>query len=222
MGDAMNISEGCTKRGRPPRGTEELRRQQLVKAAENLFISQGFAACMGDVAKAAGMSKKTIYAFFETKEDLFAAVIRAHMEENRIPVLAEDIADGTGMEEELTRYLRELGRAILQPGPIAFFRLTLAEADRFPELAHTFYREGANRHLTILAAWLTRQAERGLLEIGDPMETAAMLTSYAILEPMRRVGLGISELPSPAAIDSRARMAAHIFMRGCLRAHPGA
>jgi AcrR family transcriptional regulator len=217
MTDAINMPTGCAKRGRPPRGTEDLRRRQLIKAASELFIREGFSACMEDVAKAAGMSKKTIYAFFANKEELFAAVVRTHVEENTVPAPAVDTPDPDHLETALVTYLRDLARAVLVPEPLAFFRLTIAEADRFPELARAFYREGPQRKISIIAGWLAHQRDRGLIDV-DPTEAAALLASFVIIEPMRRIALGVSEIPSPADIEARARLAAHVFLRGCLAA----
>src|SRR5580698_4504059 len=82
------------KRGRPLRGTEDARRQSLLKAAEELFMDQGFgAASMDAVAKRAGVSKKTIYCFFDNKEKLFEAVMTDHLERRPIPAIERDIAD---------------------------------------------------------------------------------------------------------------------------------
>ena len=57
MDKAKNHTPPARKRGRPPRGTEDLRRQELLKAAETVFMEQGFSTCsMEAVAKLAGIS----------------------------------------------------------------------------------------------------------------------------------------------------------------------
>ena len=54
------------------------RRERLIAAAEHVFVEMGYgAASMDGIARRAGMSKKTIYQVFETKQDLFAAVIES-------------------------------------------------------------------------------------------------------------------------------------------------
>jgi len=56
---------------------KEARPQELLAAALDLFVERGFAATrLDDVAKAAGVSKGTLYLYFSSKEDLFKAVVR--------------------------------------------------------------------------------------------------------------------------------------------------
>ena len=204
------------KRGRPPRGTEELRRQEMLKAAETLFMEQGFeATSMEAVAKLAGISKKTIYAFVETKEALFEAVMRVHTDTSERPLLVNEVANLAAAEQALADYLNRLAHFILGPFAVSLFRLSIAEADRFPHIAQAFYREGALRSVHHLEAWLRLQTERGILNLDSPYDGAVMLTSTVILEPLRAAALGVAPLPSNAAMDSRAKMAAHIFLRGC-------
>src|SRR5258708_8265305 len=76
-----NAADSCSfraRRGRPCQIAEPKRRQLLLDAAESVFVELGYSsASMDDIARRAGMSKKTLYRLFETKEALFAAVIAA-------------------------------------------------------------------------------------------------------------------------------------------------
>ena len=54
------------------------KRRQIMEGARQVFLSSGFdGASMNDVARAAGVSKGTLYAYFNSKEELFEAIIRA-------------------------------------------------------------------------------------------------------------------------------------------------
>jgi AcrR family transcriptional regulator len=210
-------SEG-RKRGRPPRGTKELRRRQLLKAAETLFLDQGFeAASMDAVAKLAGVSKKTIYAFFATKEDLFEEVMKAHVGAGGRPVPDADVADLPALERALADYLSGLAHFILGCFAVRLFRLTIAEAERFPKIAEAFYRQGALRSIHELEEWLAAQVKKGLLRLDDPHEGAVMLTSTIILQPLRAAALRVAELPSHEVMEARAKSVAKIFVRGAAR-----
>src|SRR5215510_15347429 len=67
-----------SSRGRPRQLDDSARRERLIAAAEQVFVELGYgAANMDGIARRAGMSKKTIYQVFETKQDLFAAVIES-------------------------------------------------------------------------------------------------------------------------------------------------
>ena len=172
---------------------------------------------MDAVAKQAGVSKKTIYAQFDTKEELFEAIMRAHMEELSLPALPPDADDAAAFESSVAGYIEQLGNAILGPTAVGLFRLSVSEAVRFPAIAEAFYREGAARHIGHLETWLARQHTRGLIALDDPKAGAMMMTSFGILEPLRANALGVRALPSPDEIKKRARMAAKIFARGCVK-----
>ncbi|TAL01305.1 MAG: TetR/AcrR family transcriptional regulator [Rhodospirillaceae bacterium] len=208
----------CTpKRGRPLRGTEDARRRALLKAAEELFMDQGFGnSSMDAVAKRAGVSKKTIYCFVANKEELFEAVMKDHIERSPLPALEQDIADAETLERTLARNLAEVARVRLVPFAVNAFRLTIAEAPRFPEIARTFYREAPARHIQMLADWLRTQVDHGLIALDDPTDAATILSSAMVLEPLRTAALGVGPLPSQAVIEVRAKTLARLFLNGCL------
>lgn len=215
----MSELEPCPrKRGRPAAGTEAQRRHDMLLAASEVFLEQGFeAASMEAVAKRAGISKKTIYGFVPTKEKLFEAVMQDHMEYADLPHLPDQVADTAGVEAALADYLIRLSASILGPTAVGLFRVVVAESVRFPGVAQTFYREGGLRHITELGAWLAARAKQGLIALDDPGLAARLLTSFIILEPLRAGAMGVGELPPPDLRERRARMAAKIFVNGCGR-----
>jgi len=206
------------KRGRPLGGTEGQRRHEMLMAASNLFIEQGFGdTTMEAVAKRAGISKKTIYGFVTTKEKLFEAVMQDHMAHADLPELPDRVADAKALELALATYLNRLAAAILNCTAVGLFRLTVAEASRFPGVAQSFFREGALRHINQVAGWLEAQAKAGLISLTDPVLAARILTSFIILDPLRAAAMGLQELPSPADMDVRVRMVTGIFVNGCAK-----
>src|SRR3954464_1324581 len=111
---AKTSAEPARKRGRPPAGTETERRRALFAAAESLFLEQGFeSVTMEQVAKRAGVSKKTIYAFVETKEQLFEAMMRHHIAQKPLPELADAVVNADALEAAVADYLTRLSDAIL-------------------------------------------------------------------------------------------------------------
>ena len=208
----------CRKRGRPAAGTEAQRRHEMLLAASEVFLEQGFGgASMEAVAKKAGISKKTIYGFVPTKEKLFEAVMQDHMEYADLPHLPDQVVDAAAVEAALVDYLTRLSAAILMPTAVGLFRVTVAESVRFPDVAMTFYREGGLRHINDLGAWLAARTKQGLLALEDPPAAARILTSFIILEPLRAAAMGVGELPPAAERERRAKMAAKIFVRGCAK-----
>ncbi|MBR0780080.1 TetR/AcrR family transcriptional regulator [Bradyrhizobium iriomotense] len=108
---------------------------QLLAAAKDTFTSKGFAATtMDDIAGAAGMSKKTLYKLFESKTELFRAMLLRSLPE-------ADYADAPSEGSPVTRLrnmLREAADVALSPGEIALQRLIIGERQASPELGRMF------------------------------------------------------------------------------------
>ncbi len=118
------------------RRRKEARPGEIAAAALELFVEKGFAATrLDDVATRAGVSKGTVYLYFDSKEALFKAVIQ----EGILPILEEGagLVDGfTGSSADLLRTLigewwQRIGSTHLAGVP----KLMISEAGNFPELA---------------------------------------------------------------------------------------
>src|SRR5579871_5122295 len=186
--DAQADTPCARKRGRPLAGTEATRRRALLGAAEKIFMEQGFGeSSLEAIAKAAGISKKTIYCFFDSKEELFEAVLKDHIERAPLPDFNEDIPDVASLEQALINNLTAAAKVRLVPFAVNLFRITIAEAPRFPEIAQAFFREAPQRHVELLGKWLKSQVDHGLLKLDDPFEAALFLSAVMITEPLRTV-----------------------------------
>ncbi|MEY9537960.1 TetR/AcrR family transcriptional repressor of mexJK operon [Bradyrhizobium diazoefficiens] len=130
--------------GRLPQKLEQLDRdrpapdarvEHLLAAAKETFTSKGFAATtMDDIASAAGMSKRTLYKLFESKTDLFRAMLLRslpHAHFRSAPL------EGSPMIR-LRDTLREAADIALSPGEIALQRLIIGERQASPALGRMF------------------------------------------------------------------------------------
>src|SRR5262249_38957983 len=152
-------------------------------------------ASMDDIARAAGMSKKTLYRLFETKESLFAAVVAARRATLDATIEAAGCTDALTAEAALRRFMGSMARFILAPRQAALYRLVIAEAQRAPELAHAFYNEGPCKARAPLVAWFARLNETGTLNVGDPESAARMLFSMVIAD--LQMCLFVGEIGAP-------------------------
>jgi len=204
---------GPRMRGRPKLISEDERRGRLIQAAEDVFLERGYVlATMDDVSRRAGMSKKTIYQLFSTKQALFAALIAQYTEHLMMPIKTDD---GTrGPRAVLEDFLRALARFVLSPRQVAMHRLVISEAMRTPELAQAFLREAMDSGKCSLVAWFERQHERGALAIEDAEEAASILCGFVISEPQMRLLYGQDDPPTWAMIDRRVDRGLDIFFRG--------
>jgi len=205
------------RRGRPCLIAEPERRELLIEAAENIFIELGYSATsMDDIARHAGMSKKTLYRLFETKESLFAAVIAARRASLNATMESHDCPDIKTAGDVLRRYLGAIARFVLAPRQAALYRLVIAESQRAPELAHAFYCAGPNKARTPLSDWLALQNQRGTLHVPDPPNAASMLFSMVIGDLQMRLLIGEIRATDDNAIDHRVECAIELFLRGAL------
>ena len=215
---AMQIETGAVvrRRGRPKVRTPDETRALVLAAAERTFLSRGFrSASVEMLAREAGVSKRTIYELFETKEEVLAALIRSRRNDLHWLIDAKPERSAEDVEATLRRFLRSLARLVLTGGYVGLYRLMMAEASSYPELARTFYREGTARTISTLSAWLERQRANGLLVFDDPHQTAGMLAAMTIAEPLRLLAFNLVEPCSDAQAEAYADQALHLFLNGC-------
>ncbi|SEO08160.1 TetR/AcrR family transcriptional regulator [Bradyrhizobium sp. OK095] len=108
---------------------------QLLAAAKDTFTSKGFAATtMDDIAGAAGMSKKTLYKLFESKTELFRAMLLGSLPK----VHFADVSLEGPPSARLRHSLRKIADVALAPGEIALHRLIIGERQASPGLGRMF------------------------------------------------------------------------------------
>lgn len=167
-------------RRRDPRGTAA----RILAAARALFLEKGYGATSMDaVAAAAPVSKRTLYQHFESKADLFAAVIDAawsHL--TRAPPLPAETA---GCPRAVLRaYVDGLKDHWDRPDVIPLLRLVIAEAPRFPELSQAYFAAGKEPVVKALHGYFSTLAQEGRLAPGADPELAAAQFLGAIKEPL--------------------------------------
>jgi len=141
---------------------KEARPEELVAAALDVFVERGYeAATLADVARHAGVTKGTIYLYFESKEALFKAVVR----ETIVPVIAQGEAlaqSFTGSARELLeRLVREYWRLVGETRLAGIPKLMMAEAATFPELTSFYYDEVVTRGHRLMAGVIERGVKNG-------------------------------------------------------------
>lgn len=146
----------------PRKRRKEARPSELLEAALSLFVEKGFAATrLEDVAARAGVSKGTLYLYYENKDALFKAVIQ----EGIVPVIAENeaiAARHSGCSFDLLELLLEnwwtkIGQTAFAGIP----KLMVAEARNFPELASFYYENVISRGRALVGSALRRGMESG-------------------------------------------------------------
>jgi AcrR family transcriptional regulator len=182
MPRAATAKKPAPRRPRSPRWRrrKDARPEEIVAAALEVFVERGFAASkLEDVARRAGVTKGTIYLYFENKEALFKAVVR----ETIVPVIAkgEAVAQAfTGSARELfEKLVREYWRLVGETALAGIPKLMMAEAGNFPELARFYYEEVAVRGHRLMASVL----ERGI-KAGEFRPVNVMVASKLAMSPL--------------------------------------
>jgi TetR/AcrR family transcriptional regulator, mexJK operon transcriptional repressor len=192
--------------------TDSPKRQLVLDAATDLFIEQGYGATSVDaIARAAGVSKATLYAHFGSKDQLFATIITEACRNNF------DWQTGLPAGEMDSRAaLTALGRRVLgfllQDRALAIYRVVVAESVRFPELGHAFFEGGAGTAHRLFGGWLTQQAHAGRLRVPDPVRAVEQLMALLRAGPYFRAVLGVPPPPTETEIDATVAAAVDTFL----------
>jgi AcrR family transcriptional regulator len=202
----------ATVRRARPRG--EIRRSQILDAAAQVFVENGYGGATIDlVVERAGASKATVYSFFGDKDGLFAAIVEERCERILSAFGDPEVVD-SDVPSALTHIARRYMEVAMAPDAIGLYRLIIAEGVRFPELARTFHRLGPDRTTAHLAFMLSVWRERGLVRLDDPQLAAVQFFDLVSGDLHRRAMAGIIPRNLRAAIRRRIDNALQVFWNG--------
>jgi AcrR family transcriptional regulator len=158
----------------------EDRPREICAAALGVFAEKGFAAArLDEIARRAGVSKGTLYLYFEDKEDLFRAVVRdtvaPNIEAVREAVLGADLPFAMVVRMFLARFAEVAGRVPV--GAVA--KMVIGESRNFPELAKVWHDQVASRALAMLSGLIETAQAKGEVRAGDPR-----LHAFSLMGPM--------------------------------------
>ncbi|MFO1013715.1 MAG: TetR/AcrR family transcriptional regulator [Caulobacteraceae bacterium] len=153
---------------------------EITAAALEVFAEKGFAAArLDDIARAAGVSKGALYLYFETKEELFAAVVRE--------TIAPRIEMVTAMAQAYEGPFADLARMIAaQVSEIAastsiggVVKMVIGESRNFPEIARLWHDALVAKALALVSGLIEKAQGRGEIRPGD-----ARLYALGIISPL--------------------------------------
>jgi AcrR family transcriptional regulator len=190
---------------------ESFKRRQILDGARRVFLADGFdGASMNDIARVAGVSKGTLYVYFESKEALFEALIREDRKQQaeRL-VISNSAADPS---EWLSAFGRQLITLMTQPDLIAQVRIVIAATAKFPSLGRAFYESGPCWGVSRLAERLEAWREAGLLQFVDSRLAAQHFIDLCKSGLFSACLFGAAETASPEAVASNVDAAIEVFM----------
>ena len=163
------------------------------------------------IQRAACVSKSTLYAYYPTKDALFAAVVEAECR-----AFAHTFSEIAFERRDLADSLKQLGQnylgLLLAPSAIGLYRIVVAETPRFPALGQAFYAAGPDLVKRRLAEYLTRAAADGQLSVRNSEQAAEHFLALLRGDLQFRTLFGVCPAPSRSAIAHAVAAVVDCFM----------
>lgn len=196
------------------------KRREVIEGARRVFFDKGFdGASMDEVAKAAGVSKATIYAHFSSKDELFGAL--AMCERNRS---AEHLFEVDPAVDEVDDMLRRIGLSFMtmmvRPDHIRLIRMLIGVAEKFPRIGRNFFDAGPALGGTRLAELLRAQEACGRLDLAgeDAVELGVLFLNMCNGNFVKAMMFAGAEPPTQKQIEAVVDRAVRIFLASYGRA----
>ena len=191
-----------------------LKRVQILDGAARVFAQDGYeGASMSRIALEAGVSKGTLYNYFTCKAELFADYVQRECTK-RLAQVFDDLDYARSPEETLGRIGRRMVAMLVSDSALVIHRMVVAEAEKFPELAGSFYQAGPAPSVAHLAAYLRHLGESGRLDVPDPVFGAEQFFALIQTRLYMKRQLRLTEVPSAGQIDHVVESAVRLFLRG--------
>ena len=190
------------------------KRQQIIRGAELAFTEFGYeGASMSRIAIDAGVSKGTLYNYFDNKSSLFGVFV----EQKATRTLAK-IFHTVDEEEDPATALHAIALRMLEmlisPETLVLYRIILSEARKFPHLADIYWQNGPSRAIAYMTDWINRQVLAGRLRAEDPGFAAEQFLALCQTSVASRRRLHIAQDSSEAEISQVVNGAVSLFLAG--------
>lgn len=185
---------------------------QVLEGARAVFLRDGFeGASVDDIARAAGVSKATLYSYFSDKRLLFMEVVKQECDQQSRDAM-DEIDREAPVEAVLEAAARHLLRFLLSDFSQRVFRICVAESERFPELGREFYNSGPAHVRAELGAFLGEAVTRGELAIDDLQLAADQFAELCKADLHARLIFGVSNGFSEDEVERVIAGAVGMFM----------
>jgi AcrR family transcriptional regulator len=188
--------------------------RQILDGAAAAFAQDGYeGASMSHIAAMAGVSKGTLYNYFAGKQELFAAFVQRECTQ-RLQLVFEEADGAAPVDATLLRIGRRIVDMLLSESGLLIYRMVVAEAQKFPELAKAFHDVGPKRALVRMAALIGALNETGQLAVADPEFAAEQLFALMQTRVVTRRRMGLINSVCESEIDRVVREAVRLFLQG--------
>ncbi len=197
---------------------DSAKRQQILDGAKRCFLRQGFdGASMNDIVKAAGVSKGTVYAYFPSKEKLFEALIfrdRRHQAEQTVVIERPE----RPIAEVLYDLAIRFGTLLNAEETMAYVRLVVAVAEKFPEIGQAFYEAGPAYGNAKIAAYLQSKMDDGTLRQADATLAATQFVELVMCGMVKPKLFGAEKIAPKYKLETVVNSGVALFLNGMTKA----
>jgi AcrR family transcriptional regulator len=172
----MQVMDPKNDLGEGPSVTLDPKQRAILQLARKAFVSEGYAATkIEPIAREAGVSTATLYALFDSKDQLFAAVINDAAEDFALEMARLGAIEGDA-RQQLTSFAEAYAAFMSDPFVRAIFRLVMAERPRFQAVTMRFFERGRQTFgATLIAILIAQSKVGGLRPIDRPSRAAGHL-----------------------------------------------
>ncbi|MBC5791393.1 TetR/AcrR family transcriptional regulator [Providencia sp. JUb39] len=186
-----NNSEKKPNRGRPSI-PEALLKEKIMDAALNSLLEDGYQlTSIDNVAKRAGVAKKTIYRFMENREELVERVV-LNWTDSFVPLFEQKATTRDELFNLLQNNLEIVAKTVLSQEAVGLYRLLQTDFVHKELLLEKYQKNGIERSRQLLNQWLTHHAQDEIIQQHDFAIISDLILSMAIAEPLRQISLGLS------------------------------
>lgn len=187
------------------------RERRILEAALKVFAETGYSGTTMDaVAIEAGLSKPTLYQYFESKEVLFSAMMLGERDQ-----MLEFFQrpSGKGMVADLLGFAWDYADTVLRPNMLSLARLIIGEVQRFPEIGHAYQEVGPDRLLRGIMDYLSERRAAGELAFDDAELAAQDLWGLILSAPRTQALYMPDRLPGRSEIGRYVNNGLRVFLK---------
>jgi len=190
---------------------ESAKRRQILDGAHRVFMDLGFdGASMGEIARASGVSKGTLYVYFADKNRLFEAIVEEEsLEQGKVAFSFDPTRD---VETTLREFGRDYLKVLCRPGGGSAIRTVMAIAERMPDVGRRFYEKVLEKNISQLALYLAARIEPDGLVIDDTALAASQFMNMCQATLFLPFVFQAAPAPSPERIDAVVESATRMFL----------
>lgn len=219
VGDGNVTGEAVTKSVRRRPGRPTLSNEELLDTALDLFLEKGFERTSIDaITAAAGMAKRTIYARYGDKTNLFKAALTRAIEEWIVPIERLRAAETADFEATLIAIGQILVENTLSPAGLRLLRLTNAESVKMPEISIYNVQHGTEPTLAYLADLFRSRLDHGKTTLEDAQNAAQAFLDLVVGGVANNAALGFAI--EPKAVEQHTRYCVRLLLYGLLAEAP--